>query len=147
MKNITLYLTLAFLALGYTANAQTEAQKEEMCTKKAGADVTLLKSIFAELPAATGSEKKPVFKYSCFLQKDTRYRVTICTDDDSPGKGFVTLYDNLTLLGSTYNPSTGQDFPRFEFDCTKTGVYHFFVEFIDGKAGKAVVIISLVKKL
>jgi hypothetical protein len=147
MKNLSIYIALLFWFVGFAANAQTETQKVEMCAKKAGSDVTMLKDIVAELQAASGSEKKPTFKYSCFLQKDTRYRVTICTDDDSPGKGYVELFDKLTLLGSTYNAQTGQDFPKFEFDCSQTGVYHFFVQFIDGKAGKAVVILSLVKKL
>ena len=81
------------------------------------------------------------------LQKDTKYRLTICTDDDSPGKGYVQLLDTGSLLGSSYNPATGKEFKGFDFDCQKTGVYHIFIQFQEGKAGKAIVILSFVKKL
>jgi hypothetical protein len=147
MKNITLILAIIFLSLGLTAKAQTEAQKVDLCSKSAGSDATYVKDMVAELPAVQGNEKIPNAKYSLILQKDTKYRVTICTDDDSPGKGYVQLFDNQTMLGSTYNQTTGKEFRGFDFDCQKTGVYHFFIQFQEGKAGKAIVILSFVKKL
>ena len=64
-----------------------------------------------------------------------------------PGKGFVQLLDTGSLLASSYNAATGKEYKGFDFDCQKTGVYHIFVQFQEGKAGKAVVILSFVKKL
>jgi len=147
MKNIKLLLTIVFISLGYVASAQTEAQKVEICSGIAGTDATYVKDFPIQLQAAQGNEKSPTAKYSMILQKDTKYRLTICTDDDSPGKGFVQLLDTGSLLGSSYNPATGKEYKGFEFDCQKTGVYHIFVQFQEGKAGKAVVILSFVKKL
>lgn len=145
MKNIIIVLTL--LLFSFSAFAQTEDQKVKFCAAAAGPDATYQKDLIADLPAVQGSEKIPNAKYSLILQKDTKYRISICTDDDSPGKGYVQLYDNQTILGSTYNPTTGKEWKAFEFDCQKTGVYHFFIQFQEGKAGKAIVIISFVKKL
>jgi hypothetical protein len=147
MKNITLLLAIIFLSVGLTVKAQTEAQKVELCSRTAGPEATYVKDLVADLPAVQGSEKIPNAKYSLILQKDTKYKITICTDDDSPGKGYVQLFDNQTILGSSYNATTGKEYPGFEFDCQKTGVYHFFIQFLEGKAGKAIVIISYMKKL
>jgi hypothetical protein len=146
MKNITLFLTFCFLSVGFAVNAQTEEQKVEICNKKAGKDAIYQKHIVVELQASSAGEKRPAFKNSYLLAKDTRYKVTICTDDDSPGKAFVTIFDNLNQIASSYNSKSGDVFPGFEFVCTKTGVYHFISEFIDGKAGKAIVVISMISK-
>lgn len=146
MKNIIIIIAL-ILSTGYIANAQTEAQKVDICSGMAGADATYQKDYVIDLPAAQGDEKAPVAKYSMILQKDTKYRFTICTDDDSPGKGILQLLDLSTIIASTFNPTTGKEFKGFDFDCQKTGVYHLFVTFHDGKAGKAIVILSFVKKL
>lgn len=147
MKNIKLLLVMGLIATGYMANAQTEAQKVEICSGVAGKEATYLKDYPIQLQSAQGNEKAPTAKYSLILQKDTKYRLTICTDDDSPGKGFVQLYDTGALLGSSYIASTGKEFKGFDFDCQKTGVYHIFAQFQEGKAGKAIVILSFVKKL
>ena len=145
-KNIILIIAI-IISFGYTVNAQTEAQKVEICSGIAGQDATYQKDYPIDLPAATGDEKAPVAKYSMILQKDTKYRFTICTDDDSPGKGILQLLDLSTVIASTYNPTTGKEFKGFDFDCQKTGVYHLFITFHDGKAGRAIVILSFVKKL
>jgi len=147
MKNITFFLAIIFLALGSTVKAQTEAQKVEMCSKIAGQEATYVKDIIVDLPAAQGNEKIPSSKTTLILRKDNKYRITICTDDDSPGRGYVQLFDNETMMASTYNVSTGKEIKGFYLDCQKTGAYHFIVQFLEGKAGKAVIIISFLKKL
>jgi hypothetical protein len=147
MKHITFILAIVFMSIGYIANAQTEAQKVEICSGTAGADATYQKDFVVELPAAQGDEKAPTAKYSLILQKSTKYRITICTDDDSPGKGYVQLLDTNTLIGSSFNPATGKEYKGFDFDCQKTGVYHIFAQFQEGKAGKSIVILSFIKKL
>jgi hypothetical protein len=147
MKNIKLLMTLVISSLCSVAFGQTEAQKVEICSGIAGKDAQYVKDFSVQELAAEGNEKAPTAKYSMILQKDTRYRITICTDDDSPGRGFVQLFDTGALLGSSYNQTTGKEYKSFEIDIQKTGVYHIFIQFIDGKAGKATVILSFVKKL
>ena len=147
MKRI---LTLTFLALfivGFHVNAQTEAQLVELCIGTTG-DATYLKDFVVKLPGrAPGGEKDPEFKSSMVLSKDTEYKFTICNADESEGRGVLKLYDNNLLLGTTYNAATGKEFPGFVFKCQKTGVYHLFVSFQEGKEGYAVAILSFVKKL
>jgi hypothetical protein len=149
MKNIVLILAVLFLSASYSVKvqAQTEAQKVELCSKMAGKDASYLKDFTADLPATKSNEKTQSYKFSLLLQKSTRYRITICTDDDSPGRGYVQLFDKEKMLGSSYNPQTGKEYKSFEFDCQKADAYHFFVQFVDGKAGKAIVILSYVKRL
>lgn len=147
MKNIKFLFAILFMALSYTAFGQTEAQKVELCSATAGPDATYLKDFVVELQAAQGNEKAPVAKYSLILNKDTRYRFTICTDDDSQGRGIIQLFDTQTLLASSFNPTTGKEYKQFDVDIQKTSVYHVFINFHEGKAGKAVVIMSLMKRL
>jgi hypothetical protein len=59
----------------------------------------------------------------------------------------VQLFDTNALQASTFNPTTGKEFKGFDIDIQKTAVYHVFISFHDGKAGKATVIMSLVKRL
>jgi len=146
-KNYFIYIAILFLAIGFTAKAQTEEQKVKICTEMAGPNATYLKDFLIELPEAQGNEKTPQVKNSILLNKDTEYRFTLCTDDDSPGKAVVQLFDTNGMLASTFNPTTGKEFKGFDIDIQKTGVYHVFVFFHDGKAGKATVIMSLVKRL
>ncbi len=147
MKNIKLLLPIVFFSISAVSLSQTETQKVEICSGIAGKDAQYVKDFSIQLQSAQGNEKAPIAKYSMILQKDTKYRLTICTDDDSPGKGFVQLLDTGSLLASSYNAATGKEYKGFDFDCQKTGVYHIFVQFQEGKAGKAVVILSFVKKL
>ena len=147
MKNIKLLLPIVFFSISAVAFSQTDAQKVEICSGIAGKDAQYVKDFSVQLQAAQGNEKAPIAKYSMILQKDTKYRLTICTDDDSPGRGFVQLLDTGSLLGSTINPTTGKEYKSIDFDIQKTGVYHIFIQFVDGKAGSAVVILSFVKKL
>lgn len=81
------------------------------------------------------------------LSKNNVYRFTICNSDDSEGHGMLQLYDMNIMLGSTFYPATGKEYKSFDFQCQKTGVYHVFISFIDGKKGNAVGILSYVKTL
>lgn len=147
MKKISLLFFLAVFTFTYSVKAQTEAQKVEICSGMAGSDATYLKDFQVELEAAQGNEKPPQAKYTLALQKDTKYRITICTADDSPGKGYLQLIDGDKLLGTTYDPKTGREFKGFDFDCQKTAIYHIFIGFVDGKGGSCISILSFVKKL
>ena len=61
--------------------------------------------------------------------------------------GFGTFSVRERAAGKGRNPATGKEFHMFDFNCTKTGVYHVFITMIDGKAGSAVCILSFMEKL
>jgi hypothetical protein len=146
-SNIKILLLLPLLFVTITLFGQTESQKIEICAASAGADATYLKDFVVQLEGSQSDEKAPVAKYSMVLSKDTKYRFSICTDDDSPGRAMIQLYDGQRLLGSSFNPQTGKEFPGFDFDCQKTGVYHVFISFQEGRSGSAIGILSFIKKL
>jgi hypothetical protein len=81
------------------------------------------------------------------LSKNTRYRFSVCNSESNAGKAVLQLFDENKLMGSTFNPATTKDYPGFDFNCTKTGVYHVFVFFQEGKSGTAVGILSFIEKL
>ena len=148
MRILRIFIILALLIAGtYTLQAQSAAALVDMCAMGAGDDATYLKDYIVELPAAQSSERPPVEKVTILLKKNTQYRLTICNSETSQGNAIIQLYDEGKLLGSTYNPETGREFQGFDFTCTKTGPYHIFLSFQDGKAGSAVCILSFIKIL
>jgi hypothetical protein len=148
MKNIIQpVIALIFLmVLSGTAYSQSDMELVGQCAASAG-DVTFLKDFVVTLDAGTPGGKPPSAKYSMVLSKNTSYRFSICNAPDSEGEAVLQLFDMNTLQGATYMESLGKDFPFFDFKCQKTGVYHIFIFFKDGKPGKAAGILSFVEKL
>jgi hypothetical protein len=145
--HIKTLLTLALIfTLAGKALSQDVSELTAQCAASAG-DVTYLKDFPVKLDAGTPGGKPPQSHYSMLLSKNTSYRFTICTAPDSEGEAILELYDMNIPIGSTYNKTTGKDYPSFDFKCQKTGVYHIFVSFKEGKPGNAVGIMSFVEKL
>ena len=144
-KIITLISTLFFISFGMMA--QSDDALVMACSKSAGDDANYLKDFIVVLDGAAQGERLPTAKYSMVLSKNTEYRFSICNAPDSDGKGIIQLYDASRLLGSSYIQATGKEFPAFDFKCQKTGVYHVFISFQEGKSGKAVGILSYVQRL
>jgi hypothetical protein len=143
-----LLLALFFIAFsGSKMYAQSTTKLVEICAESAGTDATYLKDFVVQLESAGADGKPPVAKYSMVLSKNNVYRFTICNSDESEGHAVLQLFDMNIMLGSTYNPSTGKEYKSFDFQCQKTGVYHVFISFIEGKKGNAVGILSYIKTL
>jgi hypothetical protein len=146
-KIIKSVFTLVFLvALSSSLYSQDNMELVGQCAASAG-DVTFLKDFVVKLDAGTPGGKPPQAKFSMVLSKNTNYRLSICNAPDSEGEAVLSLYDMNTLQGATYMESMGKDFPFFDFKCQKTGVYHIFINFKDGKPGTAAGILSFVSKL
>lgn len=148
MKNSIKYFFTFALALfiSSTLSAQSDMELVGQCAASAG-DVTFLKDFVVNLDAGTPGGKPPQAKFSMVLSKNTNYRFSICNAADSEGEAVLQLYDLNALQGATYMESLGKDFPFFDFKCQKTGVYHIFIFFKDGKPGTAAGILSFVEKL
>lgn len=147
MKNKFLAIAVLFSIFSINIFAQSEDALVKACAAAAGDDATYLKDFIVVLDAAAPGEKYPTAKYSMVLSKNTEYRFSICTAPDSQGKGIIQLFDSNRLLGSSFNAATGKEYPGFNFKCQKTGVYHVFVSFQEGKSGKAVGILSFIQKI
>jgi hypothetical protein len=144
MKRIVLILFPALFA--FPVFSQFGTGFVEQCATNCGKDATYLKDFQVVLNAAQPEQVPPVARYPLVLSKNNIYRFSVCTPGDSPGKAILQLWDSNKLIFSSYNKDTGEEFNPFNFLCQKTGVYHVFISFLDGKEGHAVGILSYVTK-
>ncbi|MBA7542715.1 hypothetical protein ES705_35039 [subsurface metagenome] len=145
MKTLLIFFLATLLTVPCKITAQSEEKMVDDCVFNAGENTTYLKDYIIKLPKVDSNKEAPVYKATVVLVKTTRYRFTICNSANSEGKGIIQIYDNLRLLGSSYNPQTGKIYNSFDFPCNKTGQYNIQYSFQDGEKGLAVGIISLVK--
>jgi hypothetical protein len=125
--------------------AQTAEEMVDVCAGQAGEDATYLKDFQVKLGEPT--EGRPqVARYPLVLSSNNIYRFSVCDLPNSEGKAVIKLYDNNRLIFSSYSDDTEEEFNPFNFMCRKTGIYHVFISFLDGKPGEAVGILSYVKK-
>jgi len=118
----------------------------EQCATNSGKDATYLKDFQVVLNAAQTEQLTPIARYPLVLSKNNIYRFSLCTPEDSPGKAILQLYDSNKLIFSSYNKDTGEEYNPFNFLCQKTGIYHVFIYFLEGKQGHTVGILSYVSK-
>jgi len=146
MKKIASILLFISLSCAISVRAQDISQLTAQCAANAG-DVMYLKDFIVKLDAGTPGGAPPNARFALLLSKSVVYRFSICTAPNSEGEAVLQLFDMNTLLGSTFISATGKDFPYIDFKCQKTGVYHVFISFKEGKAGEGVGVLCYVKKL
>lgn len=146
MKKFILILAVFTFVCTDLLQAQDVSQLTAQCAANAG-DVMYLKDFVVKLDQGTPGGAPPTARFALLLSKNVVYRFSICSAPNSEGEAVLQLFDMNTLLGSTFISATGKDFPFFDFKCQKTGVYHVFISFKEGKAGDGVGIMSYVKKL
>jgi hypothetical protein len=146
MKRFIIILTVLTFVSSVFLQAQDVSQLTAQCAANAG-DVMYLKDFVIKLDQGTPGGAPPTARFALLLSKNVVYRFSICSAPNSDGEAVLQLFDMNTLLGSTFITATGRDFPFFDFKCQKTGVYHVFISFKEGKAGEGVGIMSYVKKL
>jgi hypothetical protein len=146
MKRFIIILTVLTFVSSVFLQAQDVSQLTAQCAANAG-DVMYLKDFVIKLDQGTPGGAPPTARFALLLSKNVVYRFSICSAPNSDGEAVLQLFDMDTLLGSTFITATGRDFPFFDFKCQKTGVYHVFISFKEGKAGEGVGIMSYVKKL
>ncbi|MFO8147230.1 MAG: hypothetical protein ACQESJ_03880 [Bacteroidota bacterium] len=150
MKNLYILFLIPIISLALNINesqAQTGEELLNICNRIAKKDgAKYLKDFTVKLNAAPSGEDAPRDKNSFMLRKNTQYRFSVCSSKDYDGKAIVKVYDSSKLLGSNYVVATGKVHQDFEIKIQKTGAYHVFVEFEDGKEGLAVIVLSFVEK-
>lgn len=147
MKSIikTVFIILFLFSSVTILHTQDLTQLVAQCAANAG-NVTYLKDFIVKLDPGTPGGAPPTARFAMILSKNAMYRFSVCTAPTSEGDAVLQLMDMNRLLGSTFIQATGKEYPYFDFKCQKTGVYHVFISFKEGKAGEAVSVLSLVKK-
>jgi hypothetical protein len=144
MKRIILILFPVFFT--FQIYSQFSPGFVEQCATNSGKDATYLKDFQVVLNAALPEQVPPIARYPLVLSKNNIYRFSLCTPKDSPGKAILQLFDSNQLIFSSYNKETGEEYNPFNFLCQKTGIYHVFISFQEGKQGHTVGILSYVNK-
>ena len=141
-RQIVVLLAFAvLLMLPLPSWAQTEDELLDICGAIAGPEATYLRDFKIRLDAA---DPPTVQRYPIILKKGNKYRFTIASSSDYDGVLKLELYDSNRLMATTYNQATGADYESIDWVCSKTGAYHLFYSFKDGKAGMGVGTLSLV---
>lgn len=139
---VFIMMVLAFALAPRVSNGQSEDELLDICSALAGPDATYLKDFKIRLDA---SDPASIQRYPVVLKKGYKYRIAIASSRDFEGIMKLELYDSNRLMATTNNPATGVDYPTIDWICTKTGAYHFFFSFKDGKAGMGVGLVSLIE--
>lgn len=144
-KLISPILLILLFTFCFKINAQDISQIVAQCA--ATADAVYLKDYVVNLDASTPGGAPNQARFALMLSKNTKYRFSVCPAPNSDGEPVLKLYDMNVLVGSTFIEATGRDFHMFDFNCQKSGIYHIFISFKEGKSGEAVGILSFVKRL
>ena len=115
------------------------------CMKATGPASKYLKDFRVQLGEGNSGND---FRYRANLSlwKNTRYRFTMCTSDDSKGKLILNIKDDLNRsILSSYDGKTETVYPYVEFVCNKSGIYRLFYDFTGNNSGLGISIVSLVK--
>jgi len=146
MARIATLLLIGILT-GISSNlgAQSPEQMIETCASMAGDDATYLKDFQVKLGVSVDGRPQ-VARYPLVLSSNNIYRFSVCDMENSEGKAVLKLYDNNRLIFSSYSEDTKEEYNPFNFMCRKTGIYHVFISFVDGKPGECVGILSYVNK-
>jgi hypothetical protein len=144
-RKATLFLIGILLGAVAGLLAQSPEQMVEICANKAGDDATYLKDFQVKLGVSVDGRPQ-VARFPLVLSSNNIYRFSVCDMENSEGKAIIRLYDNNRLIFSSYSEDTKEEFNPFNFMCSKTGIYHIFISFLDGKPGECVGILSYVNK-
>lgn len=139
---VLITMILALMVMPSVSMAQSEDELLDICGALAGPEATYLKDFKIRLDA---SDPPIIQRYPVVLKKGNKYRFAIASSRDFDGVMKLELYDSNRLMATTNNPATGQDYPTIDWICNKTGAYHLFFSFKDGKAGMGVGVVSLVE--
>ena len=145
MIYILFFTATIFYHTGYTSG-QNIQDKVQSCAASAGSDATYLKDFVVKLEGLKPNERPPLFRTTLVLRKGVIYRFSLCNIDNSQGESVLRLYDETSMLASTFYPDTGKEYSSINFACQKSGVYTVMINFKDGKPGEAIGIMSYVGK-
>ncbi len=139
-----LILTL-LLTLGFALRAQSTDPFVTKCVLNAGADAKYLKDFRIQLgKAAAQGELR--YRANMSLWKNTKYRFTMCSTDDSKGQLILSIKDDANkIILSSFDKKTGKTYSFVDFVCNKSGIYRLNYDFSGGEQGSGVGVVSMVK--
>ena len=146
MKRL-LFTTSFLFSIALALSGQVSDTFVSACIMNIGKDAKYLKDYRIELGKATTANQRELrYKTNISLWKNTKYRFTMCSTDDSKGQLFVNLKDNNRKIELTsYDRKTGRTYQFVDFVCNKSGIYELSYDFTNGQGGSGVGVVSIVK--
>lgn len=138
-------ITLLLFTAGLIAYGQSTDPLVTNCVMNAGPNSKYLKDFRIQLgKAATAGEFR--YKTQMSLWKNTRYKFSLCTAEDSEGELILTIKNdaNQEVL-SSFDQKTGKTYKSIELVCNRSGIYQLNYDFKDGMQGSGVGVVSMVK--
>jgi hypothetical protein len=137
---LSLLLTISLLSFG-----QVKESLRSSCVMSAGANAKFLKDFVVQL-GNDAVQNDLRYKANIALWKNTKYRFSLCSADDSKGKLILNIKDDGNkLIQSSYDKKTGKTYPFIDFICQKSGMYQLNYDFTNGQQGSGVGVVSMVK--
>jgi hypothetical protein len=144
MKKTLISLTL-FFALGFSSFGQISDPYVSNCFINSGDNTKYLKDFRVQLGKAS-IPGDPRYKAKMLLWKNTKYRFTMCNEENSPGQLIITIKDNShKSVVSSFDKKNGKLYPYIDFECRKSGIYQINYDFLNGQQGSGVGFVSMIK--
>ncbi len=144
MKKHIVILSL-LLSFGLLSFGQTTDPFVSNCVMNTGTNSKYLKDFRIQLgkAAALGELR---YKANMSLWKNTKYRFTMCSSENSKGQLILNIKDDANkLVLTSYDQKTGKIYPFIDFVCNKSGIYQLNYDFTNGQQGSGVGVVSMVK--
>lgn len=144
MKRFIISLSL-MLSIGFLLSGQSSDPFVSKCVMDAGNDARYLKDFRIQLGKAA-VENDLRYKANMSLWKNTKYRFTMCSTEDSKGQLILSIKDDANkIILTSYDKKTGKTYSFVDFVCNKSGIYQLNFDFTDGQQGSGVGVVSMVK--
>jgi hypothetical protein len=145
MKKYLLGFSLLLLALAVLSGQNTTDPLLSNCLSSTGPTAKFLKDYRIMLGQGT-SPNDFRFKAKMALWKNTKYRFTLCTADDSKGRLILNIWDETNnIVLSSFDQKTGTVYPYVDLICNKSGIYQIGFDFTDRLSGSGVSIVSMIQ--
>ena len=115
------------------------------CLQSTGAGAKYLKDFRIQLGMGT-SQNLFRYKATMSLWKNTRYRFTLCTAENSKGRLILNIQDDANnVVLSSVDGKTGTIYSYVDLICNRSGTYQIYFDFTEGQSGSGVSIVSMVQ--
>lgn len=136
---------LLLLSAGFILEGQSTDKLVSNCVMNAGPNCKYLKDFRIQLTKAPAPAEMR-YKAQMSLWKNTKYKFSMCTADDSKGELILTVKNDANqVVLSSYDQKTGKTYKSVELTCNRSGIYQLSYDFKDGQQGSGVGVVSMVK--
>lgn len=131
--------------MGFMLTGQSVDSFVSKCVMSAGNDAKYLKDFRIQL-GKSSAQNELRYKANMSLWKNTKYRFTICSTEDSQGQLILNIKDDANkVILSSYDKNTGKTYTSVDFICNKSGIYQLNFDFLNGQQGSGVGVVSMIR--